>query len=93
MPLYDPARPTNVWKLEGVGDFALPPGTVISALLNLDRVLRPTPPPSARNMDCRSVPVLGPWSGTLDHDGETLKLLRPARPNPMAPCPIIAWIM
>jgi hypothetical protein len=29
-----------------------------------------------------SVPVFGPWTGALDQDGETLKLLRPGTPEP-----------
>jgi hypothetical protein len=29
-PLFDPARPTNVWILDGVGSFAFPPNTVLA---------------------------------------------------------------
>ncbi|HEY5913246.1 MAG TPA: lamin tail domain-containing protein [Verrucomicrobiae bacterium] len=79
--LYDPARPTNVWMIEGVGDFVFPP----------DRVLGPceTMIVCATNAEAfraqygvpAGVPVLGPWSGVLDDDGETLKLLTPGTPE------------
>jgi hypothetical protein len=80
VPLYDPDRPTNVWKLEGVA-FALPPGTVIQPCSTL--LLCSTNAGAFRLqyglMD--STPVLGPWPGTLNPNGETLKLLRPGPPD------------
>jgi hypothetical protein len=79
--LFDSLRPTNVWELDGVGSFKFPSGTVLDPCSTL--IVCSTNPAAFRaqyGID-PSVPVFGPWSGALDDDGETLKLLRPGNPE------------
>ena len=81
VPLHDPLFPTNVWLLEGVGSFAFPTGTVLGPLEKM--IVCATNPAAFRTQYgvSESVPVFGPWSGALDGNGETLKLLRPGPPQ------------
>jgi len=81
VPLHDPAHPTNVWILKGVGEFAFPPGTTLpgsSALIvcAADPAVFRTQYPVEPNL-----PVFGPWPGALSADGETLTLLQPGPPE------------
>lgn len=87
VPLFDPARPTNTWRLDGVGAFVFPTGTVIEACSTL--VVCSTNPAAFRAQYglAPTVPVLGPWSGALDDDGETLQLLRPGTSEPNGTVP------
>jgi hypothetical protein len=82
VPLFDPARPTNVWQIEGVGNFAFPTGTVLQACGSLIVCSTNAAAFRAQYGLSASVLVFGPWSGALDDDGETLKLLRPGDPQP-----------
>ena len=87
LPLFDPDHPTNLWRLEGVGDFAFPTGVVVAPGATL--IVCATNPEAFRaqyNLDA-ALPVFGPWGGALDQDGETLKLTRPGAPrtNGVAP--------
>ena len=79
--LYDPSRPTNVWRLDGVGSFAFPTGTVMQGCSSV--IVCATNPSAFRAQYGvnSAVPVFGPWSGALDADGETIKLLRPGDPE------------
>ena len=81
VPLFDPLRPTNVWRLDGVGSFAFPTGTVLQACSSV--IVCSTNPSAFRAQYgvSSAVPVFGPWSGALDADGETIKLLRPGDPE------------
>ena len=81
LDLFDPAHPTNVWTLAGVGNFAFPTGTVLAPLASL--IVCATTPDAFRAQYSVSaaMPVFGPWPGTLDTNGETLKLLRPGGPR------------
>jgi hypothetical protein len=81
VPLYDLARPTNLWQLDGVGSFSFPAGTMLAPCSTL--IVCATNPAAFRAQYgvSASVPVLGPWGGVLDDDGETLKLLKPGTPE------------
>lgn len=81
LPLYDPVRPTNSWVLDGVGAFVFPPGTALAACASI--IVCSTEPATFRTQYSvpDSVPVFGPWSGRLDEDGETIRLLRPGEPK------------
>jgi len=80
--LYDPARPTNVWMIEGVGNFAFPANTVLGPCSTLIVCGTNTAAFRAQYGVPAGVPVFGPWTGVLDVDGETLKLLQPGTPEP-----------
>jgi hypothetical protein len=85
--LWDPAQPTNTWHLRNAVSYNFPPGTSMPAagkllLVSFDPVL---------NMNANSVfrqkfgvpasvPMLGPWSGKLSNDGDTIELNRTSTP-------------
>ncbi len=81
VPLFDPARPTNVWTLEGVGRFAFPTNTWLPPCSTV--IVCATNPAAFRAQYGLnpSVPVLGPWAGALAADGETLRLLQAGPPE------------
>ncbi|MBI3867685.1 MAG: lamin tail domain-containing protein [Verrucomicrobia bacterium] len=80
VPLFDPAHPTNTWRLSGVGyDFplntTLAPGEII--------VMAPVTPAAFRAQE--TVPaktrIFGPYSGALQDSGERIDLQRPDLPD------------
>ena len=78
--LYDPAFPTNRWKINGIGfdfpaDFEIPANGLL--------VVSGTDPAGfrARNNVPPGVPVLGPFPGVLQGGGERLQLQRPDAPD------------
>ncbi|HXI51948.1 MAG TPA: lamin tail domain-containing protein, partial [Candidatus Saccharimonadales bacterium] len=80
VPLFDPAHPTNTWRLDGLGytfptDLTLPPRGLL--------VLAATDPAlfRARYAVPVEVPVLGPYPGLLQDSGERLELQRPDVPD------------
>ncbi|MBM3882861.1 MAG: hypothetical protein FJ387_24580 [Verrucomicrobia bacterium] len=81
VPLFDPLRPTNLWKLDGVGAFSFPAGATLAPYGTA--IVCSTDPAAFRAQYAvpGAVPVFGPWSGALDDDGETLKLLQPGTPE------------
>jgi hypothetical protein len=88
VPLYDTAHPANTWRLRNAVDYDFPTGISIPAL---GRILVVGFDPadgglldafrSIYNPD-PSVPIYGPWSGTLNNAGETIELKRPDNPDP-----------
>lgn len=80
VPLFDPAAPTNTWRLDGV-DFefprglSLPPGGTLVVAGGDPMTFR------TQHVVAAGTPVLGPWRGTLQRDGERLRLLRPDAPD------------
>ena len=78
--LYDPAYPTNGWKLDGAG-FTFPPNVVIPA--NGLMLLAASDPALFRlkyNVPT-NVSVFALYPGVLQGGGETLALQRPDRPD------------
>jgi hypothetical protein len=77
VPLYDPANPANPWKFSEGIDLSFPAGAQISAggyalVVGIDpAIFRSTYSIPA------GVPIFGPYIGTLDDNGENLKLARP----------------
>ncbi|MFM8357042.1 MAG: lamin tail domain-containing protein, partial [Verrucomicrobiota bacterium] len=80
VPLFDPAFPTNTWRLDGL-DFQFPASVVLppegyavvtEGNADLVRLLYAIPP---------GVPVFGPTPGLLQRDGERLELRRPDSPG------------
>lgn len=90
VPLFDPAAPTNTWRLRGGVDFNLPASLELPAqgyllFVNFDPRLNPGELAAFRalhGLDA-SVTILGPYSGKLDNDGESVRLLQPAPPEPI----------
>ena len=80
VPLFDPAFPTNTWKLNGIG-FTFPPNVTLAAGQPL--LLVATNPASfrAKYGVSNSVAIYGPYSGALDNSGENLELQQPDAPN------------
>lgn len=79
--LYDPAFPTNTWRLRGGVDFDFPANTVLDAgavllVVGFDPVMDAPSLDSFRaayNL-AANVVILGPWSGALDNAGERINL-------------------
>lgn len=78
--LYDPIIPTNTWKVNGIG-FVFPPDTEIGPHGLL--VVAATEPSvfRAHNPVPANVPVLGPYPGVLQDNGEMMELQMPDAPN------------
>lgn len=81
--LYDPSNPTNRWKVGGGINFAFPTNVILAASAHLIVVdFNPADAPAlaafrARYNVSNSVPVYGPFSGTLGNDVEAVELYRP----------------
>lgn len=80
VPLFDPAHPTNAWAVNGLA-YTFPTNLTLEA--NGLLLLVGTDPATfrARYDVPASVTVLGPFTGTLQNDGENLQLLAPDNPN------------
>jgi hypothetical protein len=98
--LFDPAFPTNRWRLRDAVDFDFPQGAFVSgggyvlvvsfsptntAALNAFR---------SRYGLATSVPIFGPFNGRLDNGGENVELYRPDSPEPVgtADAGVVAYI-
>ncbi|MBV7333211.1 lamin tail domain-containing protein [Chloroflexi bacterium TSY] len=81
VPLYDPANPTNRWRIRGVGDYRLPHNLTLSP--NATMLVVATDPEEFRQVHRVSgdVLVVGPYSGKLSNSGERLTLERPTTPS------------
>ena len=83
-PLYHPDQPTHTWHLRGGVEFDFPVNLKIPPqgyllVVGFDPLTRPGDLAAFRaayRLDS-SVPVLGPWSGQLDNQGEPIRLLKP----------------
>jgi hypothetical protein len=97
MLLYDPAFPTNRWRLRGGVDFDFPAGTVIPRRSYLLVVgFDPVNDAAARSAFLGyynlppQTPLVGPWRGRLDNAGERIELQRPD--TPQGPGPIEGYV-
>jgi hypothetical protein len=88
VPLFDPAYPTNTWRLRDAVDFEFPMGVTLPAQGGL-LVVSFDPANAAelaafraRNGVSPSVPIYGPFRGQLDNTGEPVELERPDVPEP-----------
>jgi len=77
--LYDPAHPTNIWVLNGLG-YTFPPNTVMPADSRLLLVAGDPAAFRARHNVPANVPILQ-YTGGLQNSGENLELLVPAAPT------------
>jgi hypothetical protein len=73
--LYDPMRPTNTWRLNGIG-FVFPTNVMLPA--DGLALIVETPPAAFRSKYSvpAEVPIFGPYGGTLQDNGELVELQR-----------------
>ena len=81
MPLFDPARPANVWKFDGGVAFDFPANTTLAA--NGYALVTQLDPAQFRSKYSipASVPIFGPYTGSLNNAGEEISLVRPGEPE------------
>lgn len=78
--LFDPEHPQNTWKVNGIG-FVFPPNLQIPGK-GLLLVVGGDPGLFRSHYNVpASIPVLGPFPGALQANGELLQLLRPDSPD------------
>jgi hypothetical protein len=83
VPLFDPAHPTNLWRLRDAVDFEFPRNAVLAAGARL-LVVGFDPDDATLVSAFRTryavpadVTILGPWSGRLANDHDSVELVRP----------------
>ena len=83
-PLFNPAEPTNTWRLRNAVDFDFPTNVVMSAGSRLLVVgFDPVTNTPALNSFCAlygvppGTPIYGPWQGSLGNADETIELKKP----------------
>jgi hypothetical protein len=88
VPLFDPACPTNTWRLEKAVDFAFPTGIALTpGSLILVVHFDPLDEPLKLSAFCNkygvppNTPILGPYAGRLNNAGEPIRLLKPDPPQ------------
>lgn len=87
VPLYDPAFPTNSWRLRNAVDFDFPANQTLAAGARLLVVgFDPTNTSQLATFRAKygvsnSVAIYGPWSGELNNLTETIELKRPGAPD------------
>jgi hypothetical protein len=80
VPLFDPAHPTNTWRVNGLG-FTFPAGVVLPSN-GLALVVGMEPAAfRAQYSVSTEVLVFGPFGGVLQDSGERLELQRPDLPD------------
>jgi len=90
--LYDPAYPTNTWRLRGGVDFEFPGGVTLSSRAFVLVVsFNPVTNTAALNAFraaysiSTTIPIFGPYRGKLDNGGEEVELYRPDAPQSSGP--------
>jgi hypothetical protein len=79
--LHDPASPANVWRFDNGVTFDFPAGTTLAANgYALVAQLDPTQFRTKYSIPA-SVPIFGPYTGSLNNAGEELSLVRPGEPE------------
>ncbi len=84
---FDPALPSNTWRLSGGVDFDFPPGFTLPIgttllLVNFDPLADPARLEyfsTLYNVD-DDTPILGPYRGKLSNDGDDVEIKKPATP-------------
>jgi hypothetical protein len=80
VPLFNPAHPTNMWRIGGIG-FEFPANVTLGANGML-LVVSTNPAMFRAKYDVpTNVAVFGPFTGQLDNAGENLELQAPDDPN------------
>ncbi|MBI5387486.1 MAG: lamin tail domain-containing protein [Verrucomicrobia bacterium] len=89
VPLFDPAQPTNTWRLRGGVDFNFPRNVTLAAGEQI-LVVSFDPANDAASLAAfhsaysvaSGTRLFGPYSGKLDNGGEALELRKPGPPVP-----------
>lgn len=88
VPLFDPAFPTNAWRLRGGADFDFPtnislPPHGYALIANFDPQTNATALAAFRALYGlpANLPIFGPYQGKLNNGGEEVKLTRPDAPG------------
>ncbi len=86
MPMFDPARPTNGWRMAGGISFNFNSNTTIGAtgyvtLVAFDPATNGPALAAFRAKYGTNGPILGPYSGRLDNSGEAVELYKPDAPQ------------
>ena len=89
---YDPAHPTNTWRLRDAVDFEFPASLTVGAFESL-LVVSFDPATNAAALTAfraqhglgEGVLILGPWRGKLDNSSESVELQRPDAPVATGP--------
>jgi lamin tail-like protein/CotH protein len=92
--LYDPASPTNTWRLRDAVDFNFPPNTTIAPggyliVVSFDPATNAPALNSFRIQYGTNFTLTGPYSGKLDNSADSVELYRPDTPNPGGKVPYI----
>jgi len=92
VPMYDPAYPTNKWRLQDGIDFSFTNLTVIPAgsyvlVVSFDPIANPAQLTAFRTRYgvASTVPVYGPYIGKLANDAEAVELVKPDAPRTTPP--------
>jgi len=91
-PLYDPAHPTNGWRLRDAVDFrfnashALPPGGHL-IVVSFDPLTNLAAMAAFQARYGSNLTLAGPYSGKLDNGGESVELVKPDAPQPNGSVP------
>ena len=79
--LYDPSRPTNIWRFDNGIEYSFPAGAMIRSG-GYCLVVGVAPRVFRRWYRVpRQVPVYGPWTGNLKNGGESIELVMPDQPQ------------
>lgn len=100
MPLFDPARPTNTWRLKGGIDFVFPPSITLPAggvvlIVNFDPTLNPTQTAAfkAKYGVAGNPTILGPYQGNLANDSDRVSIEMPDTPLTTGPTTEIPYVL
>ena len=86
VPLYDPAHPTNGWRLRDAVDFQFTPAHVIQPgghliVVSFDPQTNPTALAQFRAKYGSNLTLVGPFTGKLDNSTDSVELVKPDAPQ------------
>jgi hypothetical protein len=89
VPLYDPAFPTNQWRLQGGISFTFPANTTLTPgeiilVVSFDPAAEASTLAAFRSKYSipQTVRIFGPYNGKLNNNGDEVELYRPDTPEP-----------
>ncbi len=98
--LFDPAFPANTWRLNGGITFSLPGGVMMSPqsyliVVHFDPVANPATLSAfrARYGVSTNTPIVGPFTGRLANEGDTVELYKPDPPSPAPDAGFVPFVL